>query len=149
MLIKAGTIGVWNTLMPANYVAKPGARVIVTADCDTAETSMVSVKWIDELATGDKGRRQNDGGYYHEDIEFDADTPYDVNKTVEIVAPQSQLQDIIEIGKMLSVLPVGIENPLYTRPFIQDSCNCAYGWNVVETNHVINAAVMMNLFKLI
>ena len=148
MLIKAGTIGTWNTLFPANYSAKPGAKVIVTADCDTAETSLVQVKWIDELASGDKGR-QNDGGYYHEDIEFDAEPLYDVNKTVEIVAPQSQLQDIIEIGKMLSVLPVGIEDPLYTRPFIQDACYCAYGWNVVETNNVINAAVKMNLFKLI
>ena len=148
MKIKAGTIGVWNTLNPNNYLAKPGAKVIVTADCDTAETSLVQVKWIDELATGDKGR-QNDGGYYHEDFEFDAEPIYNVNKTVEIVAPQSQLQDIIEIGKMLSVLPVGIEDPLYTRPFIQDACYCAYGWNVVETNNVINAAVKMNLFKLI
>ena len=148
MLIKAGTIGVWNTLNTANYSAKLGAKVIVTADCDTAETSLVQVKWLDELATGENGR-QNDGGYYHEDIEFYAEPAYDVNKTVEIVAPQSQLLDIIEIGKMLSVLPVGIQNPLYTRPFIQDACYCAYGWNVVETNHVINAAVMMNLFKLI
>ncbi len=148
MLIKAGTIGVWNTLNTANYSAKLGAKVIVTADCDTAETSLVQVKWLDELATGENGR-QNDGGYYHEDIVFDAEPAYDVNKTVEIVAPQSQLLDIIEIGKMLSVLPVGIQNPLYTRPFIQDACYCAYGWNVVETNHVINAAVMMNLFKLI
>ena len=153
MKIKAGTIGTWNTLNPNNYLAKPGAKVIVTADCDTAESSLVQVKWIDELATGarrtgDVGR-QNDGGYYHEDFEFDAEPLYDVNKTVEIIAPQSQLQDIIEIGKMLSVLPVGIEDPLYTRPFIQDACYCAYGWNVVETNNVINAAVKMNLFKLI
>jgi hypothetical protein len=148
MLIKAGTIGVWNTLNTANYSAKLGAKVIVTADCDTAETSLVQVKWLDELATGENGR-QNDGGYYHEDIVFDAEPAYDVNKTVEIVAPQSQLRDIIEIGKMLSVLPFGIQNPLYTRPFIQDACYCAYGWNVVVTNHVINAAVMMNLFKLI
>ena len=148
MLIKAGTIGVWNTLNPSSYSARPGAKVIVTADCDTAETSLVQVKWLDELATGENGR-QNDGGYYHEDIEFYTEPAYDVNKTVEIVAPQSQLLDIIEIGKMLSVLPVGIEGPLYTRPFIQDACYCAYGWNVVETNHVINAAVMMNLFKLI
>ena len=148
MLIKAGTIGVWNTLNPSSYSAKPGAKVIVTADCDTAETSLVRVKWLDELATGENGR-QNDGGYYHKDFEFYTEPAYDVNKTVEIVAPQSQLLDIIEIGKMLSVLPVGIQNPLYTRPFIQDACYCAYGWNVVETNHVIDAAVMMNLFKLI
>ena len=148
MIIKAGTIGVWNTLNPSSYSARPGAKVIVTADCDTAEPSLVQVKWLDELATGECGR-QNDGGYSHEDFEFDADSAYDVNKAVEIVAPHSQLQDIIEIGKMLSVLPVGIEGPLYTRPFIQDACYCAYGWNVVETNHVINAAVMMNLFKLI
>ena len=153
MLIKAGTIGTWNTLNPAYYSAKLGARVIVTADCDTAETSLVQVKWIDELATGARRTgdigRQNDGGYYHEDFEFDVEPLYDVNKTVEIVAPQSQLQDIIEIGKMLSVLPFGGEDPLYTRPFIQDACYCAYGWNVVDTNHVINAAVKMNLFKLI
>ena len=148
MLIKAGTIGVWNTLNPSSYSAKPGAKVIVTADFDTAGTSLVQVKWLDELATGENGR-QNDGGYYYEDFEFYTEPAYDVNKTVEIVAPQSQLLDIIEIGKMLSVLPVGIRNPLYTRPFIQDACYCAYGWNVVETNHVINAAVMMNLFKLI
>ena len=148
MLIKAGTIGVWNTLNPSSYSAKPGAKVIVTADFDTAGTSLVQVKWLDELATGENGR-QNDGGYYYEDFEFYTEPAYDVNKTVEIVAPQSQLLDIIEIGKMLSVLPVGIQNPLYTRPFIQDACYCAYGWNVVETNHVINAAVMMNLFKLI
>ena len=148
MLIKVGTIGVWNTLNPSSYSAKPGAKVIVTADCDTAGTSLVQVKWLDELATGENGR-QNDGGYYYEDFEFYTEPAYDVNKTVEIVAPQSQLLDIIEIGKMLSVLPVGIENPLYTRPFIQDACYCAYGWNVVETNHAINAAVMMNLFKLI
>ena len=153
MKIKAGTIGVWNTLTPNNYLAKPGAKVIVTADCDTAETSLVQVKWIDELATGARRTgdigRQNDGGYYHEDFEFYAEPLYNVNKTVEIVAPQSQLQDIIEIGKMLSVLPFGGEDPLYTRPFIQDACYCAYGWNVVETNNVINAAVKMNLFKLI
>ena len=153
MKIKAGTIGVWNTLNPNNYLAKPGAKVIVTADCDTAETSLVQVKWIDELATGARRTgdigRQNDGGYYYEDFEFDAEPIYNVNKTVEIVAPQSQLQDIIEIGKMLSVLPVGIEEPLYTRPFIQDACYCAYGWNVVDTNHVINAAVKLGLFKLI
>ena len=148
MLIKAGTIGVWNTLNPSSYSAKPGAKVIVTADFDTAGTSLVQVKWLDELATGENGR-QNDGGYYYEDFEFYTEPAYDVNKTVEIVAPQSQLRDMIEIGKMLSVLPIGIENPLYTRPFIQDACYCAYGWNVVETNHAINAAVMMNLFKLI
>ena len=156
MKIKAGTIGVWNTLNPNNYLAKPGAKVIVTADCDTAETSLVQVKWIDELATGARRTgdigRQNDGGYYHEDFEFFEfhELPiYNVNKTVEIVAPQSQLQDIIEIGKMLSVLPFGGEDPLYTRPFIHDACYCAYGWNVVETNNVIDAAVKMNLFKLI
>jgi len=148
MIIKAGTIGVWKTLNAANYTAKPGARVIVTADCETAEMSLVHVKWIDELATGPRGR-QHDGGYYHEDFEFDAEPLYDVNKTVDIVAPLFQLQDIIEIGKMLSVLPISTENPLYTRPFIQDACSCAYGWNVVETNNVINAAVRMNLFKLI
>ena len=147
-IIKAGTLGTWNTVFPANYSADLGARVIVTEDCDTSISEMIQIKWIDELATGENGR-QNDGGYFHEDIVFDAEPAYDVNKTVEIVAPQSQLQDMIEIGKMLSVLPVGIENPLYTRPFIQDACYCAYGWNVVETNHAINAAVMMNLFKLI
>ena len=102
MLIKAGTIGVWNTLNPSSYSAKPGAKVIVTADFDTAGTSLVQVKWLDELATGENGR-QNDGGYYHEDIEFYTEPAYDVNKTVEIVAPQSQLLDIIEIGKMLSM----------------------------------------------
>ena len=74
---------------------------------------------------------------------------YNVNKTVQVVVATSQLFEIIEIGKMLSVLPLMEGEPLYTRPFIQDACYCAYGWNVVETNNVINAAVKMNLFKLI
>ena len=149
-LIKAGTLGTWNTVFPANYSADLGARVIVTEDCDTSISEMVAVKWIDELATGPRGR-QNDGGYFHEDFEFDAeqDPVFDVNKTVEIIAPLSQLQDIMDIGKMLSVLPVGIDGPLYTRPFIQDSCYCAYGWTVAETNDIINVAVKMNLFKLV
>lgn len=149
-IIKAGTLGTWNTVFPANYSADLGARVIVTEDCDTSISEMIQIKWIDELATGPRGR-QNDGGYFYEDFEFDAEQEpvFDVNKTVEIVAPQSQLIEIMDIGKMLSVLPYGIEDPLYTRPFIQDCCYCAYGWTVAETNDIINAAVKMSLFKLV
>ena len=149
-IIKAGTLGTWNTVFPANYTADLGARVIVTEDCDPSISEMVQVKWIDELATGPKGR-QNDGGYFREDFEFDAEQEpvFDVNKTVEIIAPQSQLIEIMDIGKMLSVLPYGGEDPLYTRPFIQDACYCAYGWNVAEVNDIINAAVKLGLFKLI
>ena len=147
-IIKAGTLGTWNTPSPWNYSAKLGARVRVTEDCDTSKGEMIQIEWIDELATGDKGR-QNAGGYFHEDFEFDVEPVYDVNKTVEIIAPQSKLIEIMDIGKMLSVLPYGGEDPLYTRPFIQDCCYCAYGWTVAETNGIINAAVKMSLFKLI
>ena len=150
MIIKAGTLGTWNSPAPWNYSAQPGARVVVTEDCDTSKDGIILIEWIDELATGDKGR-QNDGGYFLEDFEFDAApvATFDVNKTVEIIAPQSQLIEIMDIGKMLSVLPYGGEDPLYTRPFIQDACYCAYGWTVAEVNDIINAAVKMNLFKLI
>ena len=74
---------------------------------------------------------------------------YNVNKTVQVVVATSQLCEIIEIGKMLSVMPLMEGDPLYTRPFIQDACYCAYGWTVSETNAVINAAVKLGLFKLI
>jgi len=149
MIIKAGTLGTW-IRKSDSHTARVGARVIVTEDCNTLG-DMVRVKWIDDLAgeIGDPTRRQMDGGYFISDFEFDAEPVFDVNKTVEIVAPVSQLCEIIEIGKMLSVMPLIEGDPLYTRPFIQDACYCAYGWTVSETNAVINAAVKLGLFKLV
>ena len=98
---------------------------------------------------------ENGDAYWHPAVEAvkhlvtESAPVYDVNKTIEIIAPQSRLIEIMDIGKMLSVLPYGGEDPLYTRPFIQDACYCAYGWTVAEANDIINAAVKMNLFKLV
>ena len=98
---------------------------------------------------------ENGDAYWHPAVEAvkhlvtQSAPVYDVNKTVEIIAPQSLLIEIMDISKMLSVLPYGGEDPLYTRPFIQDACYCAYGWTVAEVNDIINAAVKMNLFKLV
>jgi hypothetical protein len=69
MIIKTGTIGEWNTSAPWNYSAQPGARVIVTEDCDTSKGEMIQIEWIDELANGDHGRQSN-GGYFHTDFIF-------------------------------------------------------------------------------
>jgi hypothetical protein len=74
---------------------------------------------------------------------------YNVNKTVQVAVATSQLCEIIEIGKMLSVLPLMDGDPLYTRPFIQDACYCAYGWSTGECNWFIDAAVRLGLFKLV
>jgi len=147
MIIKAGTAGTWNTNMPANYSAKPGARVIVTEDCDT-NASMIDIKWIDELATGEMGR-QNDGGYFHEDFIWDLAPVYDVNKTIELVVPETALGDYIIIGQLLQTLPVSLEGNLFTRPFLQDGCYCAYGWDVEESNEAIDLCVEKGLFKLV
>jgi hypothetical protein len=149
-IIKAGTLGTWNTVFPANYSAQPGARVIVTEDCDTSKGEMIQIEWIDELATGDRGR-QNDGGYFHEDFEFDVDPVpvFDVNKTIELVVPETTLGDYIIIGQLLQTLPVSLEGNLFTRPFLQDGCYCKYGWDVSESNEAIDLCVAKGLFKLI
>ncbi len=142
-MIEKGTLITW-TLNSVMYTAKAGATAILAKDFDTANDEFVIVEWVRNELAGD----QEDGGFYQH--HFTGLQPvYDVNKTVEIVAPQSQLIEIMDIGKMLSVLPYGGEDPLYTRPFIQDCCYCAYGWTVAETNDIINAAVKMSLFKLI
>lgn len=156
MIIKAGTIGTWNAVMLKNYSAKPGARVIVTADVDTAESSLVQVKWIDELATGEAGR-QNDGGYFHEDFIWEDAPRYDVNKTVEVAVATSELGDYIIIGQLLQVLPLFDDHQTFddnysnwfTRPFLQDSCYCKYGWTVSESNKAIDLCVEKGLFKLV
>lgn len=62
--IKEGTIGIWNTPFPANYTAKPGARVVVT-ETTTGDSDIVNVKWIDALAG-----TQMDGGYFTEDFDW-------------------------------------------------------------------------------
>ena len=74
---------------------------------------------------------------------------YNVNKTVQVAVATSQLCEFIEIGKMLSVLPLMDGDPLYTRPYIQDACYCAYGWSTGECNWFIDAAVRLGLFKLV
>jgi hypothetical protein len=149
-IIKAGTLGTWNTVFPANYSAQPGARVIVTEDCDTSKGEMIQIEWIDELATSDKGR-QNDGGYFHEDFEFDAEQEpvRDVNKTVEVIVESSELADYIIIGQFLQVFPLSIYGNSFTRPFLQDSCYCKYGWDVEESNEAIDLCVAKGLFKLV
>jgi hypothetical protein len=157
-IIKAGTLGTWNTVFPANYSAQPGARVIVTEDCDTSKGEMIQIEWIDELATSDKGR-QNDGGYFHEDFEFDAEQEpvRDVNKTVEVIVESSELADYIIIGQLLQVLPLFDDHQTFddnysnwfTRPFLQDSCYCKYGWTVSESNKAIDLCVEKGLFKLV
>ena len=148
MIIKAGTTGTWNAVMLKNYSAKPGARVIVTADVDTAETSLVQVKWIDELATRECGR-QNDGGYFHEDFIWDPQPVHDVIKTVEVVAALSTLSDYIVIGQLLQTIALPVTNNWFTRPFLQDSCYCAYGWSTSESNEAIDLCVEKGLFKLV
>ena len=151
MIIKAGTLGTWNTPAPRNYSAQLGARVIVTEDCDTSIDEMVEVKWIDELATGPKGR-QNNGGYFHEDFEFEMAKPvpvFDVNKTVELAVATSELGDYIIIGQLLLTIPLSLEGNSFTRPFLQDGCYCAYGWTVSESNEAIDLCVAKGLFKLV
>ena len=149
-IIKAGTLGTWNTVFPANYSADLGARVIVTEDCDTSISEMIQIKWIDELATGPRGR-QNDGGYFHEDFEFDAEQEpvFDVNKTVELAVATSELGDYIIIGQLLLTIPISLEGNSFTRPFLQDGCYCAYGWTVSESNEAIDLCVAKGLFKLV
>jgi hypothetical protein len=152
MIIKAGTIGTWNAVMLKNYAAKLGAKVIVTEDVDTSSahdsSSLVQVKWIDELATGECGR-QNDGGYFHEDFIWDPQPVHDVNKTVEVVAALSTLSDYIVIGQLLQTIAVPVTNNWFTRPFLQDSCYCAYGWDKSESNAAIDLCVEKGLFKLV
>ena len=154
MIIKAGTIGTWNAVMLKNYSAKPGARVIVTEDVDTSSgqdsSSLVQVKWIDELATGIYGR-QNDGGYFHEDFiwELEPEVVHDVNKTVEVVAALSTLSDYIVIGQLLQTIALPVTNNWFTRPFLQDSCYCAYGWDTSESYAAIDLCVEKGLFKLV
>ena len=150
MIIKAGTLGTWNTSAPWNYSAQPGARVIVTEDCDTSKGEMIQIEWIDELATGDMGR-QNAGGYFHEDFEFDVEQEpvFDVNKTVELAVATSELGDYIIIGQLLLTIPISLEGNSFTRPFLQDGCYCAYGWTVSESNEAIDLCVAKGLFKLV
>jgi hypothetical protein len=154
MIIKAGTIGTWNAVMLKNYSAKLGAKVIVTEDCDTSSrldsSSLVQVKWIDELANGECGR-QNDGGYFHEDFIWEEAPVYDVNKTVEVAVATSQLGDYIIIGQLLQVLPLFDDNysNSFTRAYLQDASYCKYGWSVSESNEAIDLCVEKGLFKLI
>ena len=150
MIIKAGTIGTWNAVMLKNYSAKSGAKVIVTADVDTAETSLVQVKWIDELATGDAGR-QNDGGYFHEDFIWEDAPVYDVNKTVEVAVATSELSDYIIMGQLLQTLPLFDDdaNNWFTRAYLQDACYCKFGWTVSESDKAIDLCVEKGLFKLV
>ena len=149
MIIKAGTPGVWNTKNPQYYSAAPGAKVIVIEDYDTAaDSSLVQVEWIDELATGENGR-QNKGGYFFEDFIFDPAPERGVNKTIEVIAPAITLGDYIIIGQLLQTLPATFEGNLFTRPFLQDSCYSKYGWDVEETNEAIDLCVDAGLFKLI
>ena len=150
MIIKAGTIGTWNAVMLKNYAAKLGAKVIVTEDVDTAETSLVQVKWIDELATSE-GFRQNDGGYFHEDFIREDAPVYDVNKTVEVAVATSKLSDYIMIGQLLGVLPLFDDNASnsFTRAYLQDASYCKYGWTVSESNKAIDLCVEKRLFKLV
>jgi hypothetical protein len=152
MIIKAGTIGTWNTQTPANYSAKPGARVIVLDDFDDVQeyACLINVKWIDELAAGETGR-QGDGGYFVEDFiwEEEPEVVYDVNKTVEVAVATSELGDYIIIGQLLQTLPISRHGNLFTRPFLQDGCYCAYGWTVSESNEAIDLCVEKGLFKLI
>jgi hypothetical protein len=150
MIIKAGTIGTWNAVMLKNYAAKLGAKVIVTEDVDTVETSLVQVKWIDELATSE-GFRQNDGGYFHEDFIWEDAPVYDVNKTVEVAVATSELSDYIMIGQLLEVLPLFDDNASnsFTRAYLQDACYCKYGWTVSESNKAIDLCVEKKLFKLV
>ena len=148
MIIKAGTIGVWNTNLPANYSAKPGAKVRVTEDCDTFESAMINVEWIDELAKNELFR-QMDGGYFHEDFIWEPEVDHDVNKTVEVAVSSSELGDYIIIGQLLQVLPLLDSNNSFTRPFLQDSCYCKYGWDEEESNEAIDLCVAKGLFKLV
>lgn len=150
MIIKAGTIGTWNAVMLKNYAAKLGAKVIVTEDVDTAETSLVQVKWIDELATSE-GFRQNDGGYFHEDFIWEDAPVYDVNKTVEVAVATSELSDYIMIGQLLQTLPLFDDDASnsFTRAYLQDACYCKFGWTVSESNKAIDLCVEKRLFKLV
>jgi len=151
MIIKAGTQGVWNTKNPQYYSAAPGAKVIVIEDYDTAaDSSLVQVEWIDELATGENGR-QNEGGYFFEDFIFDPAPVRDVNKTVEVAVATSVLGDYIIMGQLLESIPLYVDDysNSFTRPFLQDTRFCKYGWTVSETNEAIDLCVAKGLFKLI
>lgn len=151
MIIKAGTPGVWNTKSPQCYSAAPGAKVIVIEDYDTAaDSSLVQVEWIDELATGENGR-QNKGGYFFEDFIFDPAPERGVNKTVEVIVPATTLGDYIIIGQLLQVLPLFDDNysNLFTRAYLHYASYCKYGWDVEETDEAIDLCVDAGLFKLV
>ena len=152
-MIEKGTFGVFKCAQCASYAANPGSRVVLTEDFDPDNDDFVYVEWLEDTT-------QNDGGYFFTDFEFEVGVKlteneyqaikiHDVNKTVQVAAATSQLCEIIEIGKMLSILPLMDGDPLYTRPYIQDACYCAYGWSTSECNQTIDAAVRLGLFKLI
>jgi hypothetical protein len=74
---------------------------------------------------------------------------HDVNKTVEVVAALSTLSDYIVIGQLLQTIALPVTNNWFTRPFLQDSCYCAYGWDTSESNAAIDLCVEKGLFKLV
>ena len=80
---------------------------------------------------------------------FDPAPERGVNKTIEVIAPATTLGDYIIIGQLLQTLPATFEGNLFTRPFLQDSCYCKYGWTVSESNKAIDLCVEKGLFKLV
>ena len=69
MIIQAGTTAIWIVEHP-NYTAKHGSRVVVTRDYDTVHDEFIYVEFLPE--TRDLAGDQNDGGYYADQFEFDA-----------------------------------------------------------------------------
>jgi hypothetical protein len=152
-MIEKGTFGVFKCAHCATYAAKPGSRVILTEDFDPDNDDFVYVEWLEDTT-------QNDGGYFFTDFEFEVgvkliENEYQaikirgVNKTVEVIAPATTLGDYIIIGQLLQTLPATFEGNLFTRPFLQDSCYCKYGWDVEETNEAIDLCVDAGLIKLV
>ena len=152
-MIEKGTFGVFKRANCALYAAQPGSRVILTKDFDPDNDDFVYVEWLEDTA-------QNDGGYFFTDFEFEVGVKlteneyqaikiHDVNKTVELAVATSELGDYIIIGQLLLTIPLSLEGNLFTRPFLQDGCYCAYGWTVSESNEAIDLCVAKGLFKLV